>query len=77
MDVQEKDLYSFIFFPIILSSNKIEYINGNRERFKNEFELLSALKDYIESQVSKEIIARVKLKIREFIKENSTLISNI
>lgn len=68
MDDQEKDLYSLVFFPNILSLNKIEYINANKERFRNEFELLNALKDYIEDQVSKEIIARVKLKIKEFMK---------
>lgn len=68
MDDQEKDLYSLVFFPNILSLNKIEYINANKERFRNEFELLNALKDYIEDQVSKKIIARVKLKIKEFMK---------
>lgn len=45
IEITERDIFKFVFSPELLPQEKREYLENNRERFKEEIELCISLKN--------------------------------
>ncbi|MCW8850208.1 MAG: hypothetical protein OQJ81_09555, partial [Melioribacteraceae bacterium] len=64
MNISEKEIFNFIFFPEILDKEKFSFLS-NTDLFKNEINLLRSIKENYNQNLSQEIIEKIISKISE------------
>lgn len=64
-NITEKDLFNFIFYPEILDKNKSEFININKQNFKDELEFLQNLNIELQNPLSDSVVEKLNNKIAE------------
>ena len=64
-NILEKDIYKFIFYPHELSSDKFKYISNNLEKYADQIELLSKLKNNLKSPISDKQLEEIEKLIIE------------
>lgn len=65
INITEKDLFTYVFYPENLSEDKLEFISNNNDKYKYEIDLLLEIKLGLEQNVPDSIIDKIHLKIRE------------
>jgi hypothetical protein len=66
MNILEKDLFDYVFFPDILSKEKYNSIEESKSKFRNELNLLWEIKENLKGKISDGIIERIMLKLNEY-----------
>jgi len=77
MNISEKDLYKYIFYPNKLSKEKFDYISLNKATFKSEIDYLKNIKNSYPSLISNEITNKILDKIEIFEKGNEIILYKI
>ena len=66
MNITEKDLFNYVFFPDILSRQKYIQISENKSKFFNELTFLSEYKENLKEKVSDRIIEKILSKLEAY-----------
>lgn len=77
VQLTEKDLFTFVFYPDNLSEKKRVKINNNLNLYKAEIEFLNNMKKSLSQNVPKSIIDKIHEKINNFENNNDYLLEKI
>ena len=66
MNITEKDLFNYVFFPDILSRQRYNQISENKSKFFNELTFLSEYKENLKEKVSDKIIEKILSKLEAY-----------
>lgn len=65
MEIGEKDIFYYVFYPENLETEKLDYIKKNKELFSKEISLYENSKNSIEKPVPNVILEKIYKKIEE------------
>ena len=66
MNISDKELFNYIFYPDKLSEEQYLFIKTNLNEFKNEISLLELTKSAMDENISEDILNRIHKKIKDF-----------
>ena len=66
MNISEKDLFNYVFFPDSLSKQKCKQIVENKHKFSFEISFLAEYKENLKEKVSDKIIEKILSKLEAF-----------
>ena len=66
MNITEKDLFNYVFFPDSLSKQKCKQIVENKHKFSFEISFLAEYKENLKEKVSDKIIEKILSKLEAF-----------
>ncbi|MFZ1291391.1 MAG: hypothetical protein WAR79_14950 [Melioribacteraceae bacterium] len=61
--ITENDLFKFVFYPETLSKNKYDFINDNKQIFKNDLDFLQNLNVELQTQLSDSLVEKLNKRI--------------
>jgi hypothetical protein len=77
IEITEKDLYKFVFYPEQLSDEKRDYIISNYSVYEDLIDELNSYKDNLDLDVSDEILENINEKIDAAQSEDTIVLSRI
>ncbi len=61
--ITENDLFKFVFYQETISKNKYDFINGNKQIFKDELDFLQNLNVELQTQLSDSLVEKLNKRI--------------